>query len=172
MSYSHTLSESRSFTITHARQLASKVAADLMRMHRLYNEPSLERVSQFEEELVAFLHNGYLDTVTYGFKRDGEWIEPSIRYVASEITTQGLDDDPGRVKPNQNISGANFYSYLTYSSAWDKLSSAEKIKFESSLPLKRTGAPEPSVANGGYFQSDKTYSAGGVSLGRSSIRSY
>lgn len=171
MSYSHTLSESRSFTITHARQLASKVAADLMRMHRLYGQPSLERVNQFEQELVAFLHYGYLDTVTYGFKRDGEWIEPSVRYVASEITTQGLDDDPGRVKPGHNVAGAAFSSYLIYSPAWDRLAATEQSSFESTLPFQRTGAPEPGVANG-YFQSDKTYSAGGVSLGRSSIRSF
>lgn len=171
MSYSHTLSESRSFTITHARQLASKVAADLMRMHRLYGAPSIERVNQFEQELVAFLHHGYLDTVTYGFKRDGEWIEPSVRYVASEITTQGLDDDPGRVKPGHNVAGASFSSYLTYSSSWDRLTATEKSSFESALPLQRTGAPEPGVANG-FFQNDKTYSAGGISLGRSSIRSF
>lgn len=171
MSYSYTLSESQSFTITHARQLASKVAADLMRMNRLYGKPSIADIDEYEKEMVAFLHQGYLGTVTYGFKRDGKWIEPTVRYVATEISSQGLDDDPGRVRPGQNISGASFSSYLTYSAVWDALTTVEQEKFRATLPFKRVGAPEPGVANG-YFASDKTYSSGGVSLGRSSIRSF
>ena len=40
MSYSYTLSETRTFTVTHARHMAAKVATDLKRMQRLYGSPA------------------------------------------------------------------------------------------------------------------------------------
>ena len=39
MSDSYTISESESFTVTHARHMAAKVATDLKRMQRLYGSP-------------------------------------------------------------------------------------------------------------------------------------
>ena len=39
MSYSYTLTETTTFTVTHARHMAAKVATDLKRMQRLYGEP-------------------------------------------------------------------------------------------------------------------------------------
>ena len=39
MSYSFTESESTSFTVTHARHMAAKVATDLKRLQRLYGRP-------------------------------------------------------------------------------------------------------------------------------------
>lgn len=82
-----------------------------------------------------------------------------------------MDDDPGRVRPGANVAGASFYSYLTYSSAWDALTLAQREAIKQQLPVQRTGAPEPSLS-GGYFADDKTYSSGGRALGRASVRSY
>jgi hypothetical protein len=39
------------------------------------------------------------------------------------------------------------------------------------LPLQRVSGSESAVSNG-YFSDDKTYSSGGRSLGRASVRSY
>ncbi len=80
------------------------------------------------------------------------------------------DDDPGRVYPNADTSGASFYSYLTYSAAWDALASDEREAFKRTLPLQRNGAPEPGID--GYLVSDKTYSAGGRALDRATVRSW
>ena len=118
MSYSFTATETKTFTLTHAKHLAAKVTADLKRLQRLYGDVSDERIAQFEGEATELLRQGYLRTVTYGFKRDGSWIEPTLRYTASDLANGGTDDDPGRVRPGINISGASFHSYLTYSSAW------------------------------------------------------
>ena len=118
MSYSFTATETKTFTLTHAKHLAAKVTADLKRLQRLYGDVSDERIAQFEGEAAELLRQGYLGTVTYGFKRDGSWIEPTLRYTASDLANGGTDDDPGRVRPGINISGASFHSYLTYSSAW------------------------------------------------------
>lgn len=171
MSYAYTTTETKAFTLTHARHLAAKVAADLKRMQRFYHAPDDAFIERLEGEITELLRQGYLDTVTYGFKRDGEWIEPTLRYTARELAGDGMDDDPGRVRPGANVAGASFYSYLTYSSAWDALTLAQREAIKQQLPVQRTGAPEPSLS-GGYFADDKTYSSGGRALGRASVRSY
>ena len=40
MSNSFTISEATTFTITHARHMAAKVATDLKRIQRFYGKPS------------------------------------------------------------------------------------------------------------------------------------
>jgi hypothetical protein len=94
-----------------------------------------------------------------------------LRYTAHELAAGDVNDDPGRVRPGQDVAGATFYSYLTYSSAWDRLTPAEKAQVKQALPIQRVGAALPAVHNG-YFADDKTYSAGGRSLARASVRSY
>lgn len=126
MSSSFTTSSSSSFTITHARHLAAKVATDLKRMQRLYGLPSDADIATYEAEVVELLRNGYLATVTYGFRRDGQWIEPTLRYTAADIEAGLGDDDPGRIPPGKSVGGASFYSYLTYSSSYLALSSAQQ----------------------------------------------
>jgi hypothetical protein len=171
MSYSYTISDSITFTATHAKHMSAKVAADLKRLQRLYGSPSDARIADFETEIIELLKAGYLETVIYGFKRDGNWIEPTLRYTARDLAgASANDDDPGRVRPGADISGASFYSYLTYSSTWSKLSSAEQDAFEKQLPFQRGGANEPGV--NGYFSDDRTYSSGGRALNRASVRSF
>lgn len=166
-----TTTDSTSFTITHAQYLASKVAADLKRMQRFYDAPSDADISNYEDELTKMLKRGYVDTVTYGFRRNGEWIEPTLKYTTKELADLvSADDDPGRVRPGANVSGAVFYSYLTYTRAWSKLGEPLRIIFRATLPFVRTGAPEPGV--NGYLTEDRTYSAAGRALSRSSVRSY
>jgi len=171
MSTSFTYSESETFTHTHAVHLAAKVSADLKRMQRLYGSPSDADIAVYEDEIIELLKAGYLGTVGYGYRRNGDWIEPTLRYTAHDLSGAAAnDDDPGRVRPGANIAGASFYSYLTYSPAWDMVSHAEKERFMGTLPFSRSGAPEPGAA--GYFTNDKKYSSGGRSLNRSSMRGW
>ena len=171
MSYSTTISSSTTFTLTHAKHMAAKVATDLLRMQRFYGRPYDSEINEHEAEVTALLRAGYLGTVTYGFKRGDNWIEPTIRYTARDLMgAVAVDDDPGKIRPGKDVSGASFHSYLTYSAAWDALSDGEKARFEGSLPFSRTTASEPGVS--GYFSSDKTYSAGGHALDRTTVRSF
>lgn len=171
MTSSYTFSETQSFTVTHARHMAAKVATDLKRMQRFYGSPSDAAIANYEAEIIEFLKEGYLGVVTYGFRRDGNWIVPTLRYTARDLAGAAAnDDDPGRVKPGADIDGARFYSYLAHSIAWDQLSEAEKEAFEKRLPFPRSGAPEPGVS--GYFEDDRTYSSGGRALNRASVRSH
>jgi len=169
MSFSVTETESKTFTITHARRLASKVAADLKRMQRFYGYPSDSKIEKFEKEITQYLKHGYMEKVSYGFRRNGSWIEPTLMYRAIDIE-YSADDDPGKVRPGQDVSGASFYSYLEYSSLWFDLSESEKEQFNNTLPLDRGTADTPGID--GYIEDDRTYSSGGKSLSRSSVRSY
>lgn len=171
MSSSYTSSSTQTFTLTHAKYLASKVAADLKRIQRFYGSPSDSQITNYEAELTEMLKAGYLSEVSYGFKRNGNWIEPTIKYTARDLAgMNGTDDDPGRIRANADVSNAYFYSFLITNSAYDQLTESEKIKFESNLPFKRSGAPIPGIS--GYISSDKSYSSGGCALDRSSVKSY
>jgi len=171
MTSSYTYSQTESFTVTHARHMAAKVATDLKRMQRLYEFPSDAEITNFEAEIIEFLKKGYLGTVTYGFRRDGNWIEPTLRYTARDLAgASANDDDPGKIRPGAYILGAAFYSYMTYSAAYNNLSSADREAFHGTLPFRRSGAPEPGV--NGYLGGDRTYSSGGRALDRSSVRSW
>lgn len=171
MSTSFTITEATTFTVTHARHMAAKVATDLKRLQRLYGKPSDTSIAEYEAEVIELLKAGYLGTVTYGFRRNGRWIEPALRYTARDLAGMSVnDDDPGRIRPGANVSGASFYSYLTYSAAWEELSQTEQDRFKKSLPFYRGGAPEPAID--GYLSNDRTYSSGGRALDRASVRSY
>ena len=73
-SYSFSVAESQTFTVTHARHMAAKVATDLKRVQRFYGYPSDSSIAQYEAELIVMLTAGYLGEVTYGFKRGNDFI--------------------------------------------------------------------------------------------------
>lgn len=171
MSSSFTITEASTFTVTHARHMAAKVATDLKRMQRFYGKPSDTAIAEYESEATELIKGGYLGTVTYGYMRDDNWIEPTLRYTARDLSgSTANDDDPGKVRPGADVSGASFYSYLTYTAAWYRLSATEQDAFKRQMPFYRGGAPEPGID--GYLSDDRTYSAGGRALERASVRSY
>lgn len=171
MSYSYTQTETTTFTVTHAMHMAAKLATDLKRLQRFYYAPSDLQISDYETEIIDLLKGGYLAEVTYGFQRDGKWIEPALRYTARDLAGNSAnDDDPGRIRPGANIRGASFYSYLIYNSTWDSLPAAERAAILRRMPFQRTGADEPGI--NGYLSEDRIYSAGGRALERATVRSY
>ena len=171
MTYSFTYSDTLTFTRTHARHIAAKVATDLKRIQRFYYCPSDRAIDEFEAEVIEFLKEGYLGTVMYGFRRNGNWIEPTLIYTARDLLGATVNnDDPGRIRPGANVSGASFYSYLTYSSSWNRLNAVERKHFTGRLPFRRNEAPQPGID--GYLSSDLIYSAGGRSLERATVKSW
>lgn len=171
MTYSYTQSRTRTFTVTHARHLAAKVATDLKRMQRFYGAPSDRDIDDYETEATELLKAGYLGTVSYGFQRGGRWISPTLRYTAEDLLAgTAADDDPGRVFPGADVRGASFYSYLTYSAEWTRASVSEREALERRLPFRRVSAPQP--GSNGHFVPDRSYSSGGRTLNRSSLRGW
>jgi len=171
MSSSFTITETTTFTLTHAKYMAAKVATDLKRIQRFYGSPTDIDIADYETEVTELLREGYLGTLTLGYRRSGLWIEPTLRYTARDLAgLDSNDDDPGRIRPGADVSGASFYNYLTYSSTWDKLTTGEKDAFKKRMPFYRTGATEPGL--NGYLVDDLTYSSAGRALKRSSLKGY
>jgi len=171
MSYSFAVTESSSFTVTHARHMAAKVATDLKRLQRLYGRPNDADIANYEAEITAFLKENLLGTVTYGFQRGGMWIEPTLQYTARDLAGSAAnDDDPGRIRPGANVDGASFGSFLTYSGTWRHLTDADKQAFLRKLPITRGNGSEPTV--NGYLSQDSTYSSGGRALNRATVKSF
>lgn len=167
----YSLSDSITFTHSHAKQLGAKVATDLKRIQRFYDRPSDTLIENYEAELVEFLKAGYLENVTYGFKKDGVWIAPTLKYTAVELNQENAtDDDPGRVLPGFDVSGAAFTSFMTTNSAYANATASEREAFDKKLPFSRSTGTEPGAK--GYFSTDLRYSSGGRGLNRSSLKNY
>lgn len=158
---------SSTFTRTNARYIASKIAADLRQMSTFYGAPSDTDILDYVEEVVEHLAQGFLSSVEYGFRRDGDWVV-SVRY---EVRSDGTvpDTGAGRVFPRADLSGATFGSYLIRSVAFNGVAPTEQQAFLSGLTVQRTAAAEPGHT-GGYWESGKSYASGGVGAVRTQWR--
>ena len=166
MSTSFSYSASTTFTITHARHLASKVAADMRQLNLHYGYPLLSTISDYEEELAVLLRDGYVEQYEFGFKRNNMRVI-SCQYSPSEL--YGSDDRPGRVDPSADTTGAVYFNHLWRSQAWWSLSESDRTTISARLPIERVGMAAPTDGKG-YWTSDKSYGAGGKSLQRSVFR--
>ena len=163
-------STTSTFTLTHAKYLASKVATDLKRFQRLYNGvPGDQTIADYEGELTELLKQDAVHSATYGFKRNGVWTQAVVKYVASNGGMLVVDDDPGKIRANLDVQGASFTSFLTYSASWWALSEAERALIRSRLPVQRTTGDEPGLETG-QWHNDLNYGAGGRALARSTVR--
>jgi hypothetical protein len=166
---SHTTTTTSSFTITHARYIASKVATDLKRFQRFYGAPNDTVIDQYEGELAGLLKYDAVEYVVYGFQRNSLWTPASVRYRAIPGGPLLADDDPGKIRPGIDISGARFTSFLSYSNSWFNIPQADREAIKASLPIQRSNGSSPNLESGAWSD-DNTYSAGGRGLGRSSVR--
>jgi hypothetical protein len=166
---SYSVTSSDTFTIAHARQIAAKVATDLLRFQDWYGSPNNDWIAKYESELTILLKYDAVEGVVYGFKRNGLWTRASVRYVALPGGSIQVDDDPGKIRPGVDVTGASFTSFLTYSSRWSSLSSTEKERIDRELPFQRSNAPTPGL-EAGYWAQDHNYMAGGRGLSRSTVR--
>ena len=162
----YTTTANTTFTKTHAEHIASKIAADLHQFSRFYGNPSDQAIKNYVQELVILLADGYLESVDYGFQKDGKWIL-ALSYEVYESTGTLKDDNSGRIPPGKDISGATWYSYLRRSSKFWKLSNEDQEKIHTSITIKRSSASDPST--GVSSNHDKTYSSTGVGTDRKII---
>lgn len=151
-------------TKTHARHIASKVAADLKRVQRVYqvDRPTDSEISDYQKELTLLLYEGYLGSVSYGFKKDQQWVL-ALKYTA---TAGGLSDsaDPGEIGRKTNISGTYFTSFLSYSSLWAQASVEDQKEFEKLLPFSRVSGTDPGV--GINWTGNRNYLSGDLGVNR------
>lgn len=165
-----TFTTTSSFTITHARYVTSKIAADLRQLKLLYGGPSDSDIVDYAEEAALLLRDGYLERVDFGFKRrtqsGEEWVL-LLRYV---VRAGALSDDhAGRVPAGVSTGAAYFNSYLTYTSKFYALTSSEREKVKQALPVKRTPAGEAGFATG-TWGNNRGYSSNHQGVERSVFR--
>lgn len=166
-----TYTSTSAFTITHARYVTSKIAADLRQLRLLYNgRPNEADIDAYAEEAALLLRDGYLERVDYGFKRNtatgAEWVL-LLRYVvrAGDIT----DDHAGRIPPGVPIGNAYFHSYLTYTSKFFNLTPADRDAVKARLPITRTAGGDAGFATG-TWGSARAYSSNQQGVDRSVFR--
>jgi hypothetical protein len=156
------------FTIIHARHLASKVAADMHLCAQYYGRPSEELIREFAEELAQYLNAGYVKEYEFGFSRDGKRVV-CWRYRVDSNGAVIADDRSGGVVPYVDISAAFFFNYLTRNSRFFELSASQQARFEAELPFQRVEGDPPSDGRGSWL-SDRNYFSGGCGLSRETFR--
>ena len=166
MSSTYTISET--FSITHARRLAAKVAADMHQCQQFYGYPTDAKIKKFEQELVVLLHGGYVESYEFGFQTKDE------RRVVSWHYTVGPSGDleggrSGGLYPSADIADAVTFNFLAYSSGWFALSQAEKDKVKAQYSVRRTDGSPPRDGRG-YWDSSRHYASGGVAVTRKEFR--
>ncbi len=162
------VTKTATFTIVHARYLASKAAADMHLCAQYYGKPTETSIRDYAEELAQYLNAGYLKEYEFGYKKDGKRIV-SWRYKVDANGLLTTDDRPGKVVPYVDITGATFFNFLTQNARFFNLTSAEQARFEAGLPLQRTGG-EPPSDGAGHWTSDRNYFSGGCGLNRQTFQ--
>jgi hypothetical protein len=155
------------FTVTNVRYLASKVASDLRQMQRLYGPPSDDEINDYLAEVVILLTGGWLDEVSYGFWRNGQWIPPVLQYRVNSAGNL-VDNRSGGVLAGMDVSGAYWYSYLKTTQSWMDLPPSERESIRNRIPISRVEAGEPQA--NGYWEANRQYSSAGVGLVRRTLR--
>jgi hypothetical protein len=151
------------YTLTNVRYVVSKIRADLEQMRLFYGSPSSAQIERYGAEAEMLLAADYLKEVTYGFRRGADHVPPTLKYTRQSLLT--IDERPGRVPPGENIAGATFYTYLTYTDSWFILSQKQRDDFEATLPFIRRSADEPGI-DGGSWVNEKSYSSNGQGVQR------
>jgi hypothetical protein len=162
----YTETQAQTFTIAHARMLASKVATDLKKFQRFYGSPSDAAINDYEAELAVMLKYDAVTNVTYGFQRDGKWTEASVKYTAVNGNLSS-NDDPGKIRPGIDVAGATFTSFLEWN--FHNFTEAEKEAIRQECPFRRTTGNTPPL-EAGYWAEDLNYAAGGRGLGRATVK--
>ena len=164
----NTYTRTATFTITHARHLSSKVAADMHLCAQYYGMPSEERIRLYAEELAQYINQGYVEEYEFGYKKNNQRVV-SWRYRVDENGVLTADDRSGKVVPYVDVTGAGFFNFLTPSSRYHLLKPAERGSFERSLPFQRPEGQAPSDGSG-YWTSDRNYYSGGRGLNRQTFQ--
>jgi len=163
-----TFTTTTTFTRTHAKHLAAKVIADLYQCYLMYDRPDASAIPDYETELVEMLANSYVETYEFGFKKNDRRIV-SWRYTVGPDGGLHGDDTAGGIYAKASVADATYFNFMSHSSAWFALTSAQQTTFENGLPFQRSSGSLPADGDG-YWVVDHGYTAGGVRVARSTFR--
>ncbi len=172
MTYSNTQTRSLSetFTIADAKYLASRIAHGLTLLRVYCGQLTPQKVQDLALEAAILLRFGLLESVKYGYQRNGNWIY-AIGYSVNNLgQVESANDEPSIIDLPTNLNGASWHSFLTRRHN-PSLSGEDLGQVEELLPIKRSNGTEPGSANG-TWATDDSYSRNGVGLSRQQFRSY
>jgi len=164
----NTYTKTATFTITHARHLSSKVAADMHLCAQYYGMPSEESIRKYAEELAQYVNEGYVEEYEFGYKKNNQRVV-SWRYRVDANGVLTADDRSGKVVAYVDVTGATFFNFLTQNSRYYQLTQAERARFKADLPVQRSEGEPPSDGSG-YWTSDRNYYSGGCGLSRQTFQ--
>ena len=163
-------SASETFTLTHARHLASKVVADMYQCFRFYGEPSEAAISKYQNELIVMLAGRYVKDYEFGFKLNGQrLVSWQYRVTASGDLMGGSDERSGGIYARASVAGAEYFNFMSYTPAWFALTEAQKSSVKAQHPVTRSTGTLPDDGSG-YWETERRYSSGGVEIARRSFR--
>jgi hypothetical protein len=170
MSFTMTRTTTESFTLTHAKELAAKVVADMRRCQQLYGQPPESRLNDYGTELALLLNERYVANYEFGFLRNGARIL-SWNYTVDAANEFMPNDRPGRMIAGVDISGASWFNRLNKNSLFWNLPADQRKRVEDELPVQRVISADLPNASGQWTY-DRTYTAGGVGLGRKTFHPF
>lgn len=167
MSYSHTESQTKSYTYANVRHVNDKILGDLTylltRFPRIFTE---ERMSNWKNDFYNWMNDGYAQSIAIQFMRNDECF-CEIKYELKHDGTITMDDNVGRVR-GVDLTGASTYVIVIYTSKWSELSAEEQQKFrEEKLNLIWGSARKTTYTSGLTQNFDKQYSSGSLGVQRS-----
>jgi len=160
---------SATYTVTETapRELAGKIAADLRQFSIYYRQPSPDDIRDYLRELEIFIAGGYLSTYKFGFWKGGRWILCYDYTIRQGTVSPGR---PGGIQPNQDVSGASYLNFTSYTAEWERLRPEQRAATEANSPVKRTSMAAPGYSATGSWTFERTYGAGGIEVLRQVFR--
>ena len=165
-----TRSVTESFTLTNSKILASKVTTDMRRCQQNYGRPTDSEINNYGTELALMLRDKYVADYEFGYKRDSKRVV-SWFYTVKDGQLSDVNDRPGKIISEAEISGASFFNFMNYTSAWWQLTEDQRKAYKETIPISRTPGESPADGSG-YWVDDLVYSSGGVALNRRTFRPY
>jgi hypothetical protein len=144
------------------------VIADMYQCSGHYGRPSESSIGKYQAELVELLAGGHVAEYEFGFL-DSDRRVLSWRYRVSGGQLVGGDDRSGGIYSRADVATSDFFNFLTYSSAWNSLTSAQRLDVKGRYDVNRVDGDGPADGQG-YWMTDRTYTSGGVTFGRSTFR--
>jgi hypothetical protein len=164
MSSTGTNTSTTSFTLTDARRLASKVAADMDQCNQFYGYPSHEAILKYLDELTIKLSEKCIEAYEFGFETpDGK------RVISWKYTVSPAGDlvggRAGGLYSKADVSDAKHFNFLTPNRNWYAKTDLERSRIDSRHAVKRSLSSGPSDGNG-YWAEERIYDSGGVAMTR------
>jgi len=130
--------------------------------------PTSAAIANYEQELVAMLAGGYIDSYEFGFRTSAGNRVLSWKY------TVGVSGDLeggryGGLYAQADLGGASLINFMTTNSKWAGLSATDKSKVDDKHHVHRVEG-DPPAGGSGYWSSTRSHAAGGVAVNRQEFR--